>query len=190
MDSAASTSAPTTPTSWPNAPEHQDDELLGPARAAAALDPQARAHLGLPPGGTGIDPLALPPLDDAQWADPEVVAARFALVRTNYDAGDDPAELWARTFPYAVPRFGQDLASSSGGAAGLADLRSQGVLFIGDVVGLITTERSADRSVVDLTVRRTLIGDEDLQPGRVEFWRLTLVREAAGHWMVADLELS
>ncbi len=135
--------------------------------------------------------MALPPLDEAQWADPQAVAVRFVLVRTNYRADEDPAALRARSSPYVVPRLGAELAPSSGGQAGLAELRAQGAVFAGDVVGVTTTERSEGRSVVDLTVRRsTSVGGEP-GPARVSFWRLTLVRDAAsGHWQVADLQLS
>jgi hypothetical protein len=135
--------------------------------------------------------MALPPLDEVQWADPEVVAVRFALLRTNYRADEEPAALRARLRPYVVPRLDAELAWSSGGQAGLAELRAQGAVFAGDVVGAATTERSERRSVVDLTVRRsTSVGGE---PGsaRVSLWRLTLVRDAAsGHWQVADVQVS
>jgi hypothetical protein len=171
-------------------PEHE--ALHGAARATVALPPSDRARLGLPEvSGTAIDLTARPPLDEVQRADPEVVAVRFVLVRTNYRADEDPAELRGRSSPYVVPPLGAELAWSSSGQAGLAELRAQGAVFAGDVVGVATTERSHNRSVVDLTVRRsTSVGGE---PGsaRVTFWRLTLVRDAAsGHWQVADVQLS
>jgi hypothetical protein len=167
--------------------EHGDEPLRGPARATLALQAAERARLGLPPAGTSIDADHLARLTDGQWADPEVVAGRFALVRTNYEAAEDVSALEARSAPYVVPRLRDDLVSSSGGSAGLTDLRDQGVVFTGDVVGLVTSERSDDRALVDLTVRR----GQGFYPGRVEFWRLTLVREPGpGHWLVADLELS
>ncbi len=120
-----------------------------------------------------------------------MVAARFALIRTNHATDEDPASLRARSSPYVVPRFEEDLGSSSAGAAHLAELRSQGVVFVGDVVGLVTSERSGDRSIVDLTVQRSTVGGDVPQPGAVEFWRLSLVRDAhTGHWLVADLKLS
>lgn len=94
---------------------------------------------------------------------------------------------WRPGRPYVVPRLQDDLVSSSGGSAGLTELRDQGVVFTGDVVGLVSSERSDGRAVVDLTVRR----GQGLDHGRVEFWRLTLVREhGSGYWLVADLELS
>jgi hypothetical protein len=119
------------------------------------------------------------------------VAARFALIRTNYAVDEDPAALGARSSPYVVPRFEEDLGSSSAGAAHLAELRAQDVFFVGDIVGLVTSERSANRSIVDLTVQRSTVRRDLPQPGRIEFWRLTLGRDADnGHWLVADLELS
>ncbi len=170
--------------------EHEEQSLAGPARATTPLGREARHRLGLPADGAALNADRLPPLDEAQWADPEAVAARFALVRTNFPADEDPAQLRARSSPYVADLFQEDLASSSGGGAGLADLRAQGVVFVG-VVGLVTTERSANRSVVDLTVQRSTLGREVPQPGRVEFWRLTLVRDVtSGHWLVAGLELS
>jgi hypothetical protein len=171
-------------------PEQEVPE--GPGRATVAMPPSDRTRLGLPEvSGTAIDPTAVPPLDEVQWADPEAVAVRFVLVRTNYRACEDPAALRRRSSPYVVPRLGTELAWSSGGQAGLAELRAQGAVFAGDVVGVATTERSESRSVVDLTVRRsTSVGGEP-GPARVSFWRLTLVRDApSGHWQVADLQLS
>jgi hypothetical protein len=118
------------------------------------------------------------------------VAGRFALVRMNYDVADDPEVLQARTSPYVVARFDEDLATSSGAAAGLADLRARGTGFVGDVVGLVTSERAENRAVVDLTLRRSVTG-EGPEHARVEFWRLTLVREIETlRWLVADLERS
>jgi hypothetical protein len=118
------------------------------------------------------------------------VAGRFALVRMNYDVADDPEVLQARTSLYVVARFDEDLATSSGGTAGLADLRARGTSVAGDVVGLVTSERSENRAVVDLTLRRSVTG-EGSEHARVEFWRLTLVRETKTlHWLVADLERS
>jgi hypothetical protein len=164
----------------------------GPGRATVALPPRDRTRLGLPEvSGTAIDPTALPPLDEVQRADPEVVAARFVLLRTNYRAGEDPAALRRRSSAYVVPRLDDELASSSGGQLGLAELRAQEAVFAGDIVGVATTERSHDRSIVDLTVRRSTRVDGEPGPARVTFWRLTLVRDAAsGHWQVADLQLS
>ncbi len=168
---------------------HDDEPLQGAARATEALDPEARAQLGLPPAGATIDPGRLPALDEAQWVDPEAVAARFVLLRTNYAIDEETAFLRAKSSPYVVPRFEEDLAASSPGAARLAELRSRGVVFVGEVVGLITSERSGDRSIVDLTVRRGTTGDPG--PGRIEFWRLTLVRDArTSHWLVAGLAVS
>ncbi|HSH58789.1 MAG TPA: hypothetical protein VK988_03940, partial [Acidimicrobiales bacterium] len=156
-----------------------------------ALDQEERARLRLPPAGATVDPGRLPPLEEAERADPEAVAARFALIRTNYAVDEDPAALGARSSAYVVPRLGEDLRSSSAGAAHLAELRGQNVVFVGDVVGLVTTERSASRSVVDLTVQRSTVGRDVPQPGRLEFWRVTLVRYAdSGHWLVASLRLS
>jgi hypothetical protein len=180
---------PSTATGTDHIPEQEVPE--GPGRATVALPPSDRTRLGLPEvSGTAIDPTALPPLDEVQWADPEVVAVRFVLVRTNYRADQDPMALRAGSSPYVVPRLGAEFAWSSGGQAGLAELRAQGAVFAGDVVGAATTERSHNRSVVDLTVRRsTSVGGE---PGsaRVSLWRLTLVRDAAsGHWQVADVQL-
>lgn len=119
------------------------------------------------------------------------MAARFALIRTNYAVDEDPAALRARSSPYVVPHFEEELSSSSAGAAHLAELRAQNVVFVGDIVGLVTSERSRDRSMVALTVERSTVGGDVPQPGVVEFWRLSLVRDAdSGHWLVADLKLS
>lgn len=178
---------PSTSTTIRHEQEHGEERLQGPARATVALDDKKRARLGIPPAASTIEAGQLRSLDEGQWTDPEAVAGRFALVRTNYEAKEDPETLWARSVPYVVARLRDDLASSSAGSAGLADLRDQGIVLAGDVVGLVTSERSVDRAVVDLTVRRR----QGLDPGRVEFWRLTLVREpGTGHWLVADLKLS
>lgn len=117
------------------------------------------------------------------------MAARLALVRTNYRTTEDSGEVRARAAPYVVPRLQQDLASSSDGEAALAELRAQGTAFAGDVVGLVTSERSQDRALVDLTIQRFVVHDSALDPKRVVFWRLTLVRDRlTGHWLVADLQ--
>ena len=185
---------PASPSTATSGTDHipEDDVPEHVERATVALPPRDRTRLGLPEGsGTAIDPTALPPLDDGQWADPEVVAVRFVLVRTNYRADEDPAALRARSIPYVVPRLGAELAWSSGGQAGLAELRAQGAVFAGDVVAVTTTERSHNRSVVDLTVQRSTSVDGEPRPAQVSFWRLTLVRDvASGPWQVADLQLS
>ena len=171
--------------------EHEDESVAGPARATFALGPGERARLALPATGSAVRSDALPPLDEAQWADPEAVAARFALVRTNYRTTEDLAEMRARSAPYVVPRLQQDLASSSGGEAALAELRAQDTAFAGDVVGLVTSERFQDRALVDLTIQRFLVDDGALDPEQVVFWRLTLVRDRiTGHWLVAELQFS
>jgi len=145
----------------------------------------------LPAATSQVQPNALASLDEAQWADPEVVAARFALLRTNYRIAEGPADIRARSAPYLVPRLQQDLAASSGGEAALAELRNQGRVFAGDVVGLVTSERSQDRALVDLTIQRFLVDDGALDPQRVVFWRLTLVRDRlSGRWLVADVHPS
>jgi hypothetical protein len=171
-------------------PEH--DVPQGPGRATVALPPSDRARLGLPEvSGTAIDPTALPALDEVQWADPEVVAVRFVLVRSNYRADEEPAALRARSSPYVAPRLDAELAWSSGGQAGLAELRAQNAVFAGDVVGIATTERSHDRSVVDLTVRHSTTVGGVPDGARVSLWRLTLVRDtSSGHWLVADVQVS
>ena len=171
--------------------EHEEEAVAGPAKATFALGPGERDRLGLPATGLAVQSDALPPLDEAQWADPEAVAARFALVRTNYRTTEDLVEMRARSAPYVVPRLQQDLASSSGGEAALAELREQGTAFAGDIVGLVTTERSQDRALVDLTIQRLVVDDGLLDPERVVFWRLTLVRDRiTGHWLVAELQSS
>ena len=182
---------PSAPTSTADHP-HGHEAPEGPVQATVALEPNDRARLGLPAlPGTAIDPAALPPLDEDQWADPEVVAARLVRVRTNYRADDDPETLRLPSSPYVVPRFDAELASSSGGQAGLGQLQAQDTVFAGDVVGLVTSERSDNRSVVDLTVRRSTARRGTLVSAQVSFWRVTLVREpASGHWQVAGLELS
>ena len=168
-----------------------DERVAGPARATVAIEPAERTRLGLPVPASAVLPDALPPLDKAQWADPEVVAVRFALLRTNYRTTEDPAAVRARSAPYVVPRLQQDLASSSGGEAALAELREQVTALAGDVVGLATSERSQDRALVDLTIQRFVVDDGALDPERVVFWRLTLVRDRlTDHWLVADVQSS
>ena len=184
--------APAVPSSTTTTSIHEhEEEVTGPARATFALGPGERARLGLATTGSAVQPDALPPLDETQWADPEVVAARCALVRTNYRATEDPSEVRARTTPYVVPRLQEDLASPSGGEAALAELRAQGTAFAGDVVGLVTSERSQDRALVDLTIRSFVVENGALDPERVVFWRLTLVRDRpTGHWLVAEVQAS
>ncbi len=168
---------------------HEEETAVGPARATLALEPPERSRLGLPATTSGIHPAELPPLGEAEWADPAVVAARFALIRTNYTAAEDPAVLKARSDPYLVPRLQEDLASSSGGGTVLGELQAKNAVFSGNVLGLVTSERSAERAVVELTARRSVVGDDGLNPERVVFWRVTLVRDAAtGHWLVVDLQ--
>lgn len=163
--------------------------MHGPASATIALDPTQRARLGLPPAGAAVEVAGLPPLSEDQWTEPGVVAGRFALIRSNYRIDEDPSALRQRVAPYVVERLAEDLAAPSGGDAGLAELRASGAVFRGEVLGLVTSERSESRSVVDLTLRRSTEGDD--HPPRVEFWRLTLVLDRiAGHWLVVDVETS
>ena len=97
----------------------------------------------------------------------------------------------ARSAPYVVPRLQQDLAASSGGEAALAKLRLRGTVFAGEVVGLVTSERSQDRTLVDLTIQHFLVDNGEFDPQRVVFWRLTLVRDRlTGRWLVADVQPS
>lgn len=180
---------PTSTTTTVVAHQLPEGPVEGPASATITLDATQRAGLGLPPAGAGVEAGDLSSLSEDQWAEPGVVAGRFALVRSNYRIDDDPAALRQRLAPYVVERLAEDLATSSGGGAGLAELRASGAVFRGDVLGLVTTERSESRSVVDLTLRRSTDGDN--RPPRVEFWRLTLVLDRiAGHWLVVDVETS
>ncbi len=178
----------TTPTSIH---QHGDEPVAGPARATVAIEAGERTRLGLPATASQVHPNALAPLNEAQWANPEVVAARFALLRTNYRPTEDPAEVRAQSAPYVVPRLQQDLAASSGGEAALAELRREGTAFAGNVVGLVTSERSQDRALVDLTIQRSMGNDGALDPQQVVFWRLTLVRDRlTGRWLVANVKPS
>ena len=171
--------------------QHGDEPVVGPARATVTIEAGERARLGLPATASQVHPNVLAPLNEAQWANPEVVAARFALLRTNYRPTEDPAEVRARSVPYVAPRLQQDLAASSGGEAALAELRREGTSFAGNVAGLVTSERSQDRALVDLTIQHFFVDDGSLDPQRVVFWRLTLVRDRlTGHWLVAHLQSS
>ena len=171
--------------------QYGDKPVAGPARATVAIDAGERTRLGLSAAASQVQPNALASLDEAQWADPEVVAARFALLRTNYRTAEGPTEIRARSDPYVVPRLQQDLAASSEGEAALAELRLRGTVFAGNVVGLVTSERSQDRALVDLTIQRSLVDDGAFDPQRVVFWRLTLVRDRpTDRWLVADVQPS
>lgn len=120
------------------------------------------------------------------------MAARFVLVLTNYPASEDPDELRARLAPLVVAGLGADLAVSSGAPAVRAQLSAKGAVFAGDVIGLVTTERSRGGCVVDLTVRgSTTVDGESVVPAKVAFWRLTLMQEESnGRWLVARLDVS
>ncbi len=149
--------------------EHEEKPVARPARATVALEPEERARLGLPDTPSAVGPL--PPLDEEQRADPAAVAAGLALVHSNYRATKDPVVVRARSA--AVRRLQEDLASSSGGEADLAELRA------------------TDCALVDLTIQRFFVNDGALDPERIVFRRVTLVRDRlTGHWQVADLQLS
>ena len=120
-----------------------------------------------------------------------MVAARFVLVETNHPAAEDPAELWARKAAYASPRFAEDLRASSGGAAGRAELATQGAVFQGEVLGLATVSRDDDTTaVVDCSIRRSTAVPGGAPRSRVAFYRLTLVRHDDGRWLVVDVQIS
>ncbi len=58
-------------------------------------------------------------------------------------------------------------------------------------MGLVTSERSQDRALVDLTIQRSMGNDGALDPQQVVFWRLTLVRDRlTGRWLVANVKPS
>ncbi len=177
--------------------EREEESVAGPPRATVDLEPEERPRVGLRnlplpqrrQPDTALAVGALPPLDEEQWADPGVAAARFALVRSNYRATEDAAVVRARSAP--VRRLQEDLASSSGGEAALAELRAKGTAFTGDVVGLVTSERSQDPALVDLRIQRFFVNGNALDPERIVVWRVTLVRDRlTGHWQVTDLQLS
>jgi len=137
-------------------------------------------------------PGPLPPLNGTQWKDAEAVAARYVVVDTNYPASEDPAVLAARRGAYAGERLRADLASSSSGAVGLDDLRRQGAVFSGDVLGLATDSASPTTTTVTVVVRRTtLVDGHPVVPPRIVFYRLNLVRDTTnGRWLVVDVRLS
>lgn len=154
------------------------------------LTPQRRTALGLPqPRQPATD---LPALGDGQWADPEAVAARYVLVDTNYSVTEDPRAVNARRALYAGDRLRADLATSSSAGAGTDELRHQGGELHGEILGLVTTERSEDTAAVSVMVRRTLTANgEPVGTARIGFYGITLVGDAvAGHWLVAGVEIS
>ncbi|MFP5317193.1 MAG: hypothetical protein ACLGI2_02735 [Acidimicrobiia bacterium] len=171
--------------------DHGHDHLSGAASATRRLDPARRAALGLPPEGATPLAAALPPLDVAQWRDPEVVAARYVLVDTNHPAVEDPASLWARKATYASPRFAEDLRSSSSGAARLAELAAEDAVFQGEVIGMATVNRTDTTAMIAASVHRATAvpGSPPLRP-RVALYRLTLVRHDDGRWLVVDVEVT
>lgn len=162
------------------------------ARATVALTAAERSDLGLPQLGEAVDAKALAPLANAQWADPGAVSARLALLQTNYRASEAQDDVRARWLPYLVPRLAEDLAGSDAGAAALAELRTRDAVFVGVVLGLDVNEQSQDRAVVSLTIRRSVVSvGGPIQPPRVAFWVLTVVRDlATGRWLVAQLDRS
>lgn len=153
------------------------------------LDSARRADLGIPPPGQVPGPL--PPLSEAQWSRPELVAVRYVLVDTNYSAAEDPAAVMARRATYASERLRSDLASSSSGAARLEEQRRQGLSFRGEVLG-VATAVEGDTATVTLTVRRSTAADGVLTGApRVGFHQLRLVRQSTdGHWLVVAVALS
>lgn len=153
------------------------------------LDPERRAALGLPPRGQRL--ATLPPLTEVQWARPEVVAARYVLIDTNYSSDEDPVTVAARRADYAGGRLAAELTSTSSAAVGLEAQRHQGVVFEGEVLALDAFVEG-DRATVLVAVRRTRrAGGAAREAPRIGFHQLTLVRDAeSGHWLVVDVELS
>lgn len=180
-------SEPSTRSALPQGPE----PASGPERATVALDGARRNHLGLPPLGSAVDVGALEPLTPAQWADPEAVAARVAVLQTNYRAEENPADVEQRWRPYLSAPLAAELAGPPGGAAGLAQLRADNAVFAGEVLG-VHVEQTDERAVVSLTVRHSVVSSgRAAQPARVAFWTLTLVADPTRQrWFVVTIERS
>jgi hypothetical protein len=171
--------------------ERGHEHLSGSAAATQRLGASERAALGLPPAGSGgVAAGELPALTRDQWSDPEVVAARFVLVDTNYPADEDPSRVWARRAVYVSARLAEDLRTSSTGAAGLAELATQGAVFQGEVLGLATVKRDDTTAVVASSVRRSTAVAAGPLRTRVAFYRLTLVRHGDGRWLVVDVQVT
>lgn len=141
---------------------------------------QERARLGLPPAGTAIDAVHLNPAPRASG----LIQTRgsggpIALVRTNCEAAADPAALPARSVPNVVPRLSaMTWRPRPKALPPWANCATKAVVFASDVVGLVSSERSAERAVVDLILRRGRAYRR-----RVEFRRLALERDpGTGHW--------
>lgn len=172
--------------------EGRDDAREGTGRAAVALTDEHRSGLGLPAHGEQLEVAALAPLTAAQWDDPGAVAARLALLQTNYRAGEDPRHVSARWVPYLASRLVEDLAASGSTAPPPDELHTPDAVFVGEVLSLAIVELSSAHAVVNLILRRgTVVGGKDIQRPRIVFWVVTLVRDpAAERWFVAELDRS
>ena len=167
--------------------EHEEKPVARPARATVALEPEQRARLGLPDTPSVVCPL--PPINEEQWTDSGLVAARVAHVPHQLPSDRGPGG-GARQVGPRPPSAGRSgLVIWRRGRPGGSG--AKGTAFAGDVVGLITSERSMDRALVDLTIRRSFVNDGAFDPVRIVFSRVTLVRHRlTGHWQVTDLQLS
>lgn len=181
---------PPSPASPSSTTEEEREPGAGEHRATTALGGDERREFGLPPVDEMVDAAALPPLAPGQWADPGAVAARLAMVQANYRASEEWSSVRARWLPYLVPRLAEDLAGSVAGGAVVADLRAREAVFVGDVLGLAVDERSEDRAVVSITIRRSVVTRAGpVQAPRVAYWVLTLVFDrVSGRWLVAEVE--
>lgn len=184
----APSSSPAAPADLPRRDDAGDTGGDGPG--TEGLTAQSRTRLGLPERGQSA--AQLQPLRTEQWADPEAVAVRFVLADSNYATSEDPATVSARRLVYATERLRADLAESSSGAAGRAELQDQGVVSEGEVLGVATTARSDDTAVVTVSVRRSMTANgAPFAMPRVGFYRLTLAPDQpSGRWLVARVELS
>jgi hypothetical protein len=152
------------------------------------LDDHRRGDFGLPTDGRPVRDL--PPLTEAQWSDPAVVAVRYVLADTNYSSTESPSVVAARRAVYASEYLMAD-AMSTGGAAALEDQRRRHVVSVGEVLGVATVV-AGDRATATLTVRRTtLVEGDPSATARIGFQRLTLVRHpVSGRWLVVSVVLS
>lgn len=181
---------PTTTTPSASSPHLHDETPAGLAAATLPLDERRQSELGLAPPGP-VDASALPGLTADQWADPEVVAARFLLVQTNGAAGEDPATIAGRRDPYTSPHLARELELAGAGAASRGQLSETSTVFHGEVVGLATGERSSTTATVAATVRRWHTSTEPATPARISFYVLRLVFDApANRWLVVDLQIT
>ena len=169
-------------------PSEYDGET--PATAGGKrLGPERRAALGLPLAQA--PPGSLPPLSEAQWADPEAVAARFVVVDTTYAATEHPETVNARRNIYVTASVAARLSASSSGEARLEHLRRQGAVFFGEILRVEREAAPPGAAAITVAVRQSLlVGGVAQGAPRIGFYHLSLVGGPGGYWAVADVERS